>query len=390
MPALTARTRIAAAYGAVFSVLGSVLLLVVNLLSRAGTEEQAATIARTVVPAAAEDPAFMPLAPSMHQGEGVSASTVYRVSGDVSAAASQQLVFWSGVALMVIALLAVGVGWWIAGRVLRPVHAMTATARRISSRNLHERIGARGPADEFKELADTVDALLERLERAFDSQRRFVSNASHELRTPLATQRAAIQIGLADPAPSPEDLARTKTLLLETNRRSEKLIDGLLVLARSERGLERHDRVDLAEVAAEEVASVAGRARREGVRVTLRSEPAPLRGNHVLLAQLTGNLLRNAVGYNHRGGSVDIRVAPGRLTVCNTGPDVGADAVEALFEPFRRGEGRERLSGGTGEGAGLGLSIVRSIARAHGGTAKAAPLAGGGLCVTVELPADGG
>ncbi|MGW1072248.1 sensor histidine kinase [Streptomyces sp. NPDC002537] len=376
-PVLTARTRIAVAYGAVFLVLGTVLLVTVNVLSRAGTREQATVIARTAVPVEA----LRPGQPVPGQPAGtLEPSTIYQVSGDVSNAASHQLVLWSALALLVIALLAVGVGWWTAGRVLRPVHAMTATARRISERNLHERIEQQGPDDELKELADTIDALLGRLEGAFDSQRRFVSNASHELRTPLATQRAAIQVGL-DGDPSPEDLARTKTLLLETNRRSEHLIDGLLALARSERGLERRDPLDLVDVVAEEVAAVAGRAEREGVRLRAYSTASPLTGNRVLLAQLVGNLLRNAVGYNHRGGTVDVRVEPGRLTVTNTGPEVPAHETEALFEPFRRGAGRERLAGG----AGLGLSIVRSIARAHGGRAYASPRRGGGLRVTVEL-----
>ncbi|GAA0350855.1 sensor histidine kinase [Streptomyces blastmyceticus] len=379
-PALTARTRIAAAYGAVFLVLGTLLLVTVNVLSRAGTREQATVIARTAMPVEALRPGEPIGAHHGTEFTGLASSTISQVTGDVSAAASQQLVLWSALALLLTALLAVGVGWWTAGRVLRPVHAMTATARRISERNLHERIGQRGPDDELKELADTIDALLGRLEGAFDSQRRFVSNASHELRTPLATQRAAIQVGL-DGDLSPEELARTKALLLETNRRSEHLIDGLLVLARSERGLERRDPLDLADVVAEETAAVADRAEREGVRVEAHSSPAPLTGNRVLLAQLTGNLLRNAVGYNHPGGSVEVDVRPGRLTVTNTGPEVAAADVDGLFEPFRRGAGRERLGGGTG----LGLSIVRSIARAHDGTVEAVPRPGGGLRVTVRF-----
>ncbi|MEU3752002.1 HAMP domain-containing sensor histidine kinase [Streptomyces olivoreticuli] len=379
-PALTARTRIAAAYGAVFLVLGTLLLVTVNVLSRAGTREQATVIARTAMPVEALRPGEPISTYHGQEFQGLASSTISQVTGDVSAAASQQLVLWSALALLLTALLAVGVGWWTAGRVLRPVHAMTATARRISERNLHERIGQRGPDDELKELADTIDALLGRLEGAFDSQRRFVSNASHELRTPLATQRAAIQVGL-DGDLSPEELARTKALLLETNRRSEHLIDGLLVLARSERGLERRDPLDLADVVAEETAAVADRAEREGVRVETHAAPAPLTGNRVLLAQLTGNLLRNAVGYNHPGGSVEVDVRPGRLTVTNTGPEVAAEDVDGLFEPFRRGAGRERLGGGTG----LGLSIVRSIARAHDGTVEAVPRPGGGLRVTVRF-----
>lgn len=331
-PVLTARTRIAVAFGAIFLVLGTALLVTVNVLSREGTQERAATIARTAVPVEAARP-----------GEPLSTTAVYRVSGDVSAAASQELIVWSAGALLATALLAVGVGWWTAGRFLSPVQG------------------------------------------ALDSQRRFIANASHELRTPLATQRAAIQVGLEGQPPAGE-LARTKAVLLESNRKSERLIDGLLVLANSERGLERREPVDLAEVVAEEVAAVAPRAAREGVRISVRTAPAPMTGNRVLLAQLAGNLLRNAVGYNHPQGVVEVAVGEGRLSVVNTGPAVAAEELPALFEPFRRGAGRERLGGG----AGLGLSIVRSIARAHGGTVKAAPNAtGGGLRLTVELPRNG-
>ncbi|MFF4181854.1 sensor histidine kinase [Streptomyces sp. NPDC001691] len=364
------RTRIALIFGGVFLVLGAALLAVVNLLSRAGTEQQATAIATR--------------ATTLRMPSGVSAYrsgpapleplTVYRLSADVSDAASSQTALWSTLALVAIALLAVVVGWWTAGRLLRPVHVMTARARRLTASNLHERIGAAGPDDELKELGDTIDDLLGRLEAAFDSQRRFIANASHELRTPLATQRAAIQIGL-DGEPGPGDIERTRTTLLDNNRRSEQLIEGLLMLARSERGLERREEVDLAEVVREEA------ARHDTVKVN--AVPAVVRGNRALLARLTANLLANAVTYNVPGGAVEVTVYGGRLVVANPGgPVVAEEDIPALFEPFRRGEGRDRM----GPGAGLGLSIVRSIAVAHGGTATAAPGPEGGLTVTVSLP----
>lgn len=249
---------------------------------------------------------------------------------------------------------------------------------RLSEHNLHERIASSGPDDELKELGDTLDALLARLERAFDSQRRFIANASHELRTPLATQRAAIQIGLDDP--TPEDLVRTRQTLLDNNRRSERLIEGLLVLARSERGLAEGEReeVDLARVVAEE------RARHPGVEAA--TGLCTVRGNRLLLAQLVANLLANAVTYNVPGGTVDVSLVAVRgaalLKVRNTGPVVDAADIPGLFEPFRRGEGKDRM----GRGSGLGLSIVRSIAVAHGGTVTAVPGPEGGLAVTVRLP----
>ncbi len=363
-------------YGGVFLILGTALLATVNLASRAGTDSQARDIART---AAVVQPGYAVNGPLITR-RSLGPPTVYDLTDHVSDAAGHQLLMWSAAALLVMTACAVGVGWWTAGRVLRPVHAMTAKARRLSEHNLHERIASSGPDDELKELGDTLDALLARLERAFDSQRRFIANASHELRTPLATQRAAIQIGLDDP--TPEDLVRTRQTLLDNNRRSERLIEGLLVLARSERGLAEGEReaVDLARVVAEET------ARHPGVEAA--TGLCTVRGNRLLLAQLVANLLANAVTYNVPGGTVDVSLVTVRgaalLKVRNTGPVVDAADIPGLFEPFRRGEGRDRM----GRGSGLGLSIVRSIAMAHGGTVTAVPGPEGGLAVTVRLPVD--
>ncbi|MFF2326556.1 MULTISPECIES: sensor histidine kinase [unclassified Streptomyces] len=368
--------RIALVYGGVFLVLGTALLATVNLASRAGTDSQARAIART---AAVAQPGYAVNGPLVTRRR-LGPPSVYDLTDHVSDAAGHQLLVWSVAALLVMTACAVGVGWWTAGRFLRPVHAMTAKARRLSEHNLHERIASSGHDDELKELGDTIDALLARLEKAFDSQRRFIANASHELRTPLATQRAAIQIGLDDP--SQEDLERTRQTLLDNNRRSERLIEGLLVLARSERGLAAGEReaVDLAQVVAEEA------ARHPGVKVD--AGPCAVRGNRLLLAQLVANLLANAVTYNVPGGRVDVSLVTagdgGLLEVRNTGPVVDAGDIPGLFEPFRRGEGRDRM----GRGSGLGLSIVRSIAVAHAGTVTAVPGPEGGLAVTVRLPVD--
>ncbi|MCX5110874.1 HAMP domain-containing histidine kinase [Streptomyces sp. NBC_00378] len=370
------RARIALVYGGVFLVLGTALLATVNLASRAGTDSQARDIART---AAVAQPGYAVNGPLITR-RSLGPPTVYDLTDNVSDAAGHQLLIWSVAALLVMTACAVGVGWWTAGRVLRPVHAMTEKARRLSEHNLHERIASSGPDDELKELGDTLDALLARLEKAFDSQRRFIANASHELRTPLATQRAAIQIGLDDP--TPEDLVRTRQTLLDNNRRSERLIEGLLVLARSERGLAEGERepVDLAQVVAEET------ARHPGVRADTHF--CTVRGNRMLLAQLVANLLANAVTYNVPDGTVEVSLVTAgggaRLEVRNTGPVVDAADIPGLFEPFRRGEGKDRM----GRGSGLGLSIVRSIAVAHGGTVTAVPGPGGGLAVTVRLPVD--
>ncbi|MEU3601625.1 HAMP domain-containing sensor histidine kinase [Streptomyces sp. NPDC006798] len=405
LPAPSARTRIALIFGAVFLVLGGTLLTVVNLLSSAGTQTEAAAIAErseylpavlkeyretreTAEPGGSAEnggTATQGPGPGPGQGQGqgpvsgmeLDAVLADRLTDNVSDVASQQMFFWSMIALLVTALCAVAVGWWTAGRVLRPVHAMTAKARQLSARTLHERIGPdSGPDDELRELGDTLDALLGRLEKAFDGQRRFIANASHELRTPLATQRTAIQVGL-DAAAGPEELAAAKTVLLESNRRSERLIEGLLMLARGERGLEDADDVDWAEVVTEEAA-------RHDVRAEIRpaGRPPVVRGNRPLLTQLVRNLVANAVMYNVPGGTVTVTVSGGVLTVENTGPVIAAADVPALFEPFRRGEGRDRM----GPGAGLGLSIVRSITDAHGGTTVARPGPSGGLTITVALP----
>ncbi|MFB8019342.1 sensor histidine kinase [Streptomyces rubiginosohelvolus] len=394
LPHSTIRTRIALVYGGVFLVLGTALLATVNLASRAGTETEARAIASTAV--VVVPPGYTVKGPFIARSS-TGSPTAYELTDHVSDAAGKQLLNWSFAALLVMTAGAVGVGWWIAGRVLRPVHAMTAKARRLSEKTLHERIASSGPDDELKELGETLDALLGRLEKAFDSQRRFIANASHELRTPLATQRAAIQIGLDDP--SPEDLVRTRQTLLDTNRRSERLIEGLLVLARSERGLATDERevVRLDHVVREETArhpalrgggdSQEGRsAGGAGPVVNVAVAACSVRGNRLLLAQLVANLLANAVTYNVPGGSVEVALSEeGALLVRNTGPVVSEADVAGFFEPFRRGEGRDRM----GPGSGLGLSIVRSIAVAHGGTVTAVPgPEGGGLAVTVRLPVD--
>jgi signal transduction histidine kinase len=273
------------------------------------------------------------------------------------------------------------VGWWLAGRVLRPLHRITATARHLSSRNLDERIALPGPPDELKELADTFDSMLARLERAFDSQRTFIANVSHELRTPIAIQRTLIELGLSSPAT--QDVARVRTELLEANRRTERLINGLLSLARSDCGLEHAESVPLDVLAAEVADSFQQAAAAVGVRIELDTQPAIVVGDRVLLTQLVTNLVQNAVRYNQPGGHVRVEASPDTgLRVCNTGPVVPGDHVAELFEPFVR-----LVPKRTGvDGAGLGLSIVRAICRAHGTSVHANARPGGGLDIRIPLP----
>ena len=295
--------------------------------------------------------------------------------------ASTQLMV-SLIAIAVIVTLAFAVCWWLTGRLLRPLHDVTTTARRLSLSTLHERIALTGPQDELKELADTFDAMLDRLDRAVASQRRFVANASHELRTPLAIQRTAIEIGLADP--SPERVSRIRGELLRATERSERLIEGLLVLAQGEQELNVRTPVDLS-VAVDQVVSEQVRfAERRGITLGVTSQPVSVAGDEVLLTRLIANLVQNAIRYNDAGGYVLVELSPDSgLLVSNSGPEVPPEQVEELFEPFRRLHPRRT---GPGEGAGLGLSIVAAITDAHGGTVHATSNTGGGLAVRVALP----
>ncbi|WP_433467458.1 sensor histidine kinase [Spirillospora sp. CA-128828] len=290
---------------------------------------------------------------------------------------SQRLVIL--VAIVVIVVLAFAVSWWLTGRLLRPLHRVTATARRLSLSTLHERIALDGPQNELKELADTFDAMLDRLEKAIDSQRRFVANASHELRTPLSIQRTAIEVGLADP--SPGRLATVRAEMLRNTLRSERLIEGLLVLAQGERGLDARSPVDLEVVAGQVVEDNLTLAEQDGVTVTAVLEPVTIPGDEVLLTRMVANLVQNAIRYNHPGGSVSVELSQDAgLVVRNTGPDVPPGKVDELFEPFRRLHADRT---GPADGAGLGLSIVAAIAGAHDCTVEAKANPGGGLSVTV-------
>lgn len=284
-------------------------------------------------------------------------------------------------------------GWLLAGRALRPLQRITATARRVAGKSLHERIALDGPDDEIKELAETFDAMLDRLDRAFDGQRRFAANASHELRTPLTLNRTMIEVALDAPG-SPQVSPQLGARLLAVNERHERLIDGLLVLASSEQHPGEHSRVDLAEIARQAIVMAGDAAGAAGVEIRATLAPAPVRGDAVLLERLALNLIDNAVRYNvTECGWVAIatgtRDGYSELVVQNTGPTVPENEIDGLFEPFRRLASAEHLSvnghAATTRGAGLGLSIVRAVANAHQGEVHAASLPGGGLAVHVRI-----
>jgi signal transduction histidine kinase len=299
----------------------------------------------------------------------------------------QQLLIASGITLAVIAMAAAAIGWLIAGRVLRPLRTITATARRISASSLHERLALHGPDDELKELADTLDSLFSRLEASFGAQRRFAANASHELRTPLTRERALLQVTLADPAATAGTWQAVSRELLASNAEQERLIEALLTLAGSETGTGEREPVDLAVITSEALAAARPAISRHGLNVHADIQPATLDGDPLLVQQLTVNLIDNAVRHNIPGG--DIQVATGTssghavLSVTNSGQVIPSAEVDRLFQPFQRLGSRPACRDG---GHGLGLSIVRAIATAHAATITAQPRPGGGLAIDVSFP----
>jgi signal transduction histidine kinase len=316
--------------------------------------------------------------------------------GKARAAALQRMMWVSILSLVAVGVLAAALGWLLAGQALRPLRQITATVRGIADRNLHQRIAMTGPRDEIRDLADTLDGMLERLDRAFDSQKRFIANASHELRTPLAINRTLIEVAmLKEPRPD-SPLAQMGSTLLAVNRRHEDLIDGLLMLAGSEQEIANPVAADLAQLARHTLGECAPAAQAAGVEVRAQLQPAACRGDPVLLERLIHNLVDNALRYNATsGGWVDVATGTDPqgqafVRVENAGPPVPPHEVPRLFEPFRRLASTERLadsSTGPGRrGAGLGLSIVRAIATSHRGRVDAQARADGGLSITVMLP----
>ena len=385
------RSRLALTFGGLFLLAGAILL-VVNYTLVSTALPSAASFSQQYVggvggqtkpePGEKKDDVAPP--------EGDPPANAIVLSNTVGGAVSgyresalQTMVIISGLALMLVGAMAALLGWLMADRVLRPVKRITATARRLEAGQMDKRINLDGPNDELKELADTFDSMLDRLAGSFDSQRRFVANASHELRTPLAVQRTMIEVAMADPTASP-DLMRLGDHLLHTNERTERLIEGLLLLARSDRGLTSRELVRLDLVAASVLDSARHLAGDAAVMLTSRLAPRSVPGDPVLLERLVTNLVHNGIHYNARGGKVTVEIGEfPALVITNTGPIVPSDQVDILFEPFRRLD-RDRTSHRSG--AGLGLSIVRSVAQAHDGTVSATPNPGGGLRVTVKLP----
>ncbi|MEV6109615.1 HAMP domain-containing sensor histidine kinase [Streptomyces sp. NPDC051940] len=378
---LTLRARLTLVYGGLFLVGGLVVLGVTYTLFDQRFGESGMTTHMETAPGATPPT------------DGTPVFNEQKVPEDIRDAAGSTLLTQGAIALGVVGAAAGGLGWLIAGRVLAPLHRVTDTARRIAAapaadRGLHERIALDGPEDEVKELADTFDTMVERLDRSFDGQRRFVANASHELRTPLTVGRAVVEMAMHRKAASP-DVRRLGEQLLQINTRHERLISGLLLLAGSENEVLDRVPVDLADIAAHVVGQSADEARRCGVAVHDKTAETTVRGDALLLERLVHNLVENGIRHNAEGGWARVETRTdeaGRavVEVANSGPVVPAYEIPALFEPFRR-LGADRVI--TATGAGLGLSIVQTIARAHDGDVTAVPRPEGGLTVTVTLPA---
>jgi signal transduction histidine kinase len=381
VPPRTVRFRLTATYGVMFLITGAVLLTIGYALVRhniSGREDFGKAY-RQLVPGLPPHP-FGNLFPP-----GSTARSLFRAAHQQFVNnALHRLVYEYILALGVMTIISVGAGWLLAGRALRPLREITATARRVSGHNLGERIDLDGPADELKELADTFDGMLSRLDSSFASQRHFVANASHELRTPLAIIRTEVDVALADPGAGTDELREMGEAVRETIDRCERLIEGLLTLARSEASVVRGEPADLAALAGDCLTDLRARAEDAGVEVRALLEPADARGDARLLERLIANLIDNGIRYNRPGGFLEVatRSEDGRalVRVRNSGDPIDPEAAATLTEAFRR-------LGRGGDGFGLGLSIVSSVVAAHGGRLSVAAPGTGGLDVVVELPA---
>lgn len=365
----SARLRLTLLYSGMFLLLGTLLIGIILLLVWNGDVVGSSSVS-VAVPSGS--------------GGSVHDAVTQQHSADTA-----RLLAVSWLTLAFTAAASAPLGWFVAGRMLRPLRQMTTSARTITAGNLHDRLALTGPEDEFKQLGDSFDDLLGRLEAAFAAQRRFVANAAHELRTPLTLERTLLQVALADPDASVASLRATCEELLASGRSQERLLEALLTLATSERGLEHRERLDLSEQAERVLSRAETRIADRRVELKPALRPAAIRGDQPLIERLIANLLDNAISHNYEGGWIAIETAtePGRavLRLANSGPVIYPDEVDPMFEPFHRG-GEDRTK--TDGHHGLGLSIARAIVRAHDGEIGAAPQPGGGLVVTVSLPAD--
>jgi hypothetical protein len=376
LPRRTVRLRLTALYGTLFLASGAGLLAITNILARSWPWP-----ALVVSPDSGESGRIQH-APSLPPQVLARAAAQH-------AAALNQLLAESAIALGVMAVVSVALGWLMAGRVLRPLREMTAAARAISAEDLSRRLAVPGPDDELKDLGDTIDGLLHRLDIAFGAQRRFAASASHELRTPLAMMRTSLDVAIAKPGPVPPELTVLADKLREGLDQADRLVENLLLLARAQHGAsDDQETIRLGPLLTSAIMARAGLIASMGLHVQHAADGTPVTGNPVLLAQMTGNLIDNAVRHNHPGGWIRAQVTSdgptARLVVENSGPVLDPGTVTTLTQPFRR-LGTDRT--GSASGTGLGLSITQAIATAHGGTLHLQARPEGGLRTVIDLPA---
>ena len=389
LPRRTIRLRLAILYGGVFFISGAALLALTygGVAHTHGAYSQAVPAPSVQSGTAQGPPIQHALGPAHEAPRHV---TVSVTDSNQRSADLRVLAIVSVIALAIMAAVSMGLGWLIAGRVLRPLRTITTAARDISATNLHRRLALDGPNDEFKELGDTFDGLLTRLDASFHSQRQFVANASHELRTPLARLKTLVQVTLADPNASPESLRAAHERVLASEQQLERLIEALLNLASSERVLDRREPVNLTAVTEQVLAARRPEIERHSLHLNSTLDPAAVEGNPQLVERLVANLVDNAITHNLAGGRIDVTTAPEAgqaiVSVANDGPVIGPEELDRLQQPFQRlGAARTNHS----DGHGLGLSIIHAIATAHGATLSVHSQAAGGLRVTVRFPDPG-
>jgi len=380
LPRRTVRLRLTAVYGVAFVLSGALLLAITSGLVVSRSSMTAAAAPSSQV-------AQSPLAQARTQIQQLRDQLASETQAH--AGVSHLLLVSSVIALGIMTVVSLVFGWVMAGRVLRPLRTMTAATRRITEKNLDERLAMSGPDDELKGLADTIDGLLGRLEGAFAAQRRFVANASHELRTPLATMRASLDVAVAKPEPVPAPTVALADRVRAELDRVDELLEGLLVLARAQHGaLPGYQMLSLDHIVSAALAARADAIAARNLTVSNRSghDGAWVAGSPALLSRMVDNVIDNAVGHNQDGGWIQVATG-GRgfawLVVETGGPVLDQRQVAQLAQPFRR-LGADRT--GSDRGAGLGLSIVAAIAAAHGGTLDLRARPGGGLRVGIGLP----
>jgi signal transduction histidine kinase len=399
LPRRTIRLRLALLYGGLFFISGAVLLALTygGVARTHGAYSQVVGVSLPrpgVLRAPLNGSVLVPATPQGQHAVRTRRSssprgvTVSIVASHQRSADLRVLAIVSVIALALMAAVSMGLGWLIAGRVLRPLRTITAAARDISATNLHRRLALAGPDDEFMELGDTFDGLLARLDASFQSQRQFVANASHELRTPLARLKTLVQVALADPDATPESLRAAHERVLASEEQLERLIEALLSLASGERALERREPINLAAVTDAAITARRPEIERHGLQLSATLDSARAEGDPQLVERLVANLIDNAIRHNATAGRIDVTTATQAggavLSVANSGPVIPPQELDRLLRPFQR-LGADRTS--HGDGHGLGLSIVHAIASAHGATVAVRARPDGGLEIKVGFPA---